>query len=216
MDEIWKDVDNTSGRYRISSSGNLMKKNINGYIIVKPTLDRYGYQYVNIKYDNLQKAKRVSIHRLVAIAFINNPYNLPIVHHIDENKLNNAVSNLFWCTYAQNHSFALSARNGFLEKHRVIEQYTLDGKYLKTWSSFSEAYRAIRPQKNVTSLISDCCYGKHGRKQAYGYKWRFGKGDPMYELSNDITNTNLKELFIIACEKSAKRVEEALLQIINE
>lgn len=217
MDEMWKDVENTSGRYRISSTGKLLKKAENGYVIVAPTIDRYGYQYVDIKYDNRQKPKKVAIHRLVAIAFISNPYNLPIVHHIDENKLNNSVSNLFWCTHAQNHSFSLSARNGFMGRHRVIEQYTLNGEYIRTWSSFAEAYREIRPnKKNATSLISDCCFGKNGRKTAYGYIWRFGKGDPMYKQFSNEINTDLKELFLKACEKSVQRVEEVLLQIINE
>lgn len=217
MDEVWKEVENTSGRYQISTKGRLLRKEKAGYVLVNPSIDRYGYLMVRIRFDNQEKAKTISIHRLVAIAFINNPYNLPLVHHIDEDKLNNSVTNLFWCTHAQNHSFSLSARNGVVEKHRVIEQYTLDGDYVKTWSSFSEALRGIRPnQKSMTSLISDCCYGRNRRQQAYGYKWRFGKGDPMYRPPEDKAKEDLNKLFLKACEKSPQRVEEALLQVLNE
>ncbi len=217
MDELWKDVDNTSGRYQISSAGRLRKVDNGTYRLVNPHLDTYGYQYVTIKFDNIKKSKHVAIHRLVAKAFINNPYNLPIVHHIDENKLNNVASNLFWCTYAQNNSFRLSANNGVVERHREIEQYSLDGEYIATYSSFTEAYRVIRPDKpTISNLISLCCHGKKGRKQAYGYIWRFGKGDPMYKSNIDTPDSNLNELFSLACEKSPERVKDALLVIIGE
>ena len=216
MDEIWKDVDNTSGRYQISSNGNLRMDKDGKYKNVTPHLDTYGYQYVSIRFDNKDKAKRIALHRLVALAFINNPYNLPIVHHIDENKLNNSASNLFWCTHAQNHSFSLSARNGVVEKHREIEQYTLDGKYIATWSSYAEAYRVIKPNdKKGTSLISRCCQAKNGKKSAYGYIWKFGKGDPMYKPSTNTIGDNLNDLFETACKKSPERVREALIEIIN-
>jgi hypothetical protein len=218
MDELWKDVDNTSGRYQISSKGNFRRRIDNGeYRDIKPSLDPYGYQYVDVIYDNTAKPKRVAIHRLVAMAFINNPYNLPIVHHIDDNKQNNHVSNLFWCTYAQNNSFKISANNGKMDGYREIEQYTLDGKYIKTWSSFIEATNSVRPNNSTYSnLISLCCRGKGGRKSAYGYIWKFGKGDPMYKPSIADSEETINELFRDACKKSPERVKEALLEIIMD
>lgn len=59
-----------------------------------------GYYEIGIQYKGKQYTKKV--HRLVAEAFIKNPENLTHVNHIDENKLNNHVSNLEWVTPAQN------------------------------------------------------------------------------------------------------------------
>jgi hypothetical protein len=53
-------------------------------------------------YDRNGKRKSVRIHRLVAEAFLDNPYNLPVVNHIDGNKHNNAVDNLEWVSHREN------------------------------------------------------------------------------------------------------------------
>ncbi|MBQ7737052.1 MAG: HNH endonuclease [Oscillospiraceae bacterium] len=212
MKETWKDVPNTSGRYQISSSGNFRKKSINGeYIDVKPRLDGYGYLYVTLKYDDNEKTKYVAIHRLVAKAFINNPYNLPIVHHIDDNKLNNCVENLFWCTRGQNNSFSFSARKGHVIKDRVIEQYSMDGTLLATYSSFRNASNAIGIKN--TNLISKCCRNLRGRKSAYGYIWRFGVGDKMYH-DNQIEPDQMA-MIIEAYKKNPNEVINAINKIIK-
>lgn len=59
-----------------------------------------GYYYADIKYNGEMKHKRV--HRLVADAFIENPHNLPIVGHKDNNKLNPNKNNLYWTTIQEN------------------------------------------------------------------------------------------------------------------
>ena len=72
----------------------------------KPTLNKSGYCYVNLK-DN-GRIKNARVHRLVAEAFISNPNDLPYVNHIDGDKTNNHVSNLEWCTASENSRHALS------------------------------------------------------------------------------------------------------------
>lgn len=54
-----------------------------------------------------------SIHRLIALHYIDNPKKFPIIHHKDGNKLNNHISNLEWCTYSTNekHSFKLGLKS---------------------------------------------------------------------------------------------------------
>ena len=62
-----------------------------------------GYMQCGITVDG--KPKVFKVHRLVAETWIDNPDNLPEIHHIDNNKENNAVSNLMWVTHSQNHIF---------------------------------------------------------------------------------------------------------------
>lgn len=72
-------------------------------IKLKPAISNVGYAQVGLFYRGKLKLRRV--HRLVAEYFIDNPHNLPEVNHIDENKLNNDVSNLEWCTVSYNRKY---------------------------------------------------------------------------------------------------------------
>lgn len=74
-----------------------------------------GYKVVILYKDG--KKKTYLVHRLVAIAFIPNPNNLPIINHKDENKTNNNVNNLEWCTYEYNNTYG-TARKRASEKMR--------------------------------------------------------------------------------------------------
>lgn len=67
-------------------------------VIRKPTLDRYGY----LKLTLYPSGKTYTVHRLVALTFIPNPYDKPQVNHIDNNKINNHIPNLEWCTAKEN------------------------------------------------------------------------------------------------------------------
>lgn len=95
--EIWKDIEEFEGVYQVSNLGNI-KSLRNGRIL--RSRNRDFYRAVNL-YNN-GTYKTLNIHRLVAQAFIPNPNNLPIVNHIDENKVNNNAENLEWCTVKHN------------------------------------------------------------------------------------------------------------------
>lgn len=80
------------------------------------------------KFCQLYKAKKMhnkSIHRLVAIEFVGNPYGLDYVNHIDGNKHNNVFSNLEWCTNEYNHAHAtatgLKARGSEIGSSKLTE-----------------------------------------------------------------------------------------------
>lgn len=89
--EIWKDIPGYEGYYQVSNFGRV--KSLRR--VLKAGL-RKGYLYISLR------NKKFNIHRLVAIAFIPNPGNLPEVDHIDGNKLNNNANNLKWATRQQN------------------------------------------------------------------------------------------------------------------
>lgn len=117
--EIWKDIENFEGLYQISNLGRVRSVDRVVHILdpksnreydrhfpecIKSTnLDTKGYVMVTLKKDG--KTSRYRIHRLVAKAFIPNPNNLPQVNHKDENKENNCMSNLEWCTNDYNGTY---------------------------------------------------------------------------------------------------------------
>lgn len=98
MNEIWCRIDGFDN-YQVSNLGNVM--NITTQKILKGQNNGRGYLFVSL-YSESRKCKQIMIHRLVAKAFIPNPYNLPQVNHIDENKHNNCVENLEWVTSEEN------------------------------------------------------------------------------------------------------------------
>lgn len=111
--EIWKDITDYKGLYQISTLGRVrsvdrMRKSkhhgvskVKGRILTPLIQD--GYYLVTLCKDN--KMKHFRIHRLVAEAFITNPNNFPFINHIDEDKSNNKVENLEWCTREYNNNY---------------------------------------------------------------------------------------------------------------
>lgn len=97
--EEWRDINGYEGLYYVSDWGNI--KNKKGKIIAKEFFK--GYYRVHLWKNG--KGKHLFIHRLVAIAFIPNQNNYPQINHIDENKLNNRVENLEWCTAEYNSNY---------------------------------------------------------------------------------------------------------------
>lgn len=98
--EVWKEIKGFEGLYEVSSEGNVRHIKFNR--ILKPGNCR-GYERVVLCKNNKHYNK--SIHRLVAEAFLPNPYNLPQVNHKDECKSNNNVDNLEWCDAKYNTNY---------------------------------------------------------------------------------------------------------------
>lgn len=168
MEEIWKDIEGYGGKYQVSNFGRVRRC---GKRILKPQARNHGYLSVWL-YDGHNHGKQVSIHRLVAQVFIPNPCGLPEVNHLDENKQNNAVDNLMWCSHKDNSSFGsrgerigLANTNG--KRSKPIAQYTLDGELVRIYPSIQEAHRNGYGCGNVYK----CLKGTYSH--AYGYKWQY-------------------------------------------
>ena len=106
--EEWRDIKGYEGKYKISSYGKVKSLKHKDEKLLKPSYDKDGYKQV-ILCDN-GKDKKWFIHRLVAIHFLPNPNNLPQVNHKDEDKANNVVENLEWCTCKYNINYG-TAKN---------------------------------------------------------------------------------------------------------
>lgn len=152
-DEEWKFVNDSNNKYQVSNLGRIksFQKNPNGEIM-KCNLHRSGYLRVCCRINNI--IYRHSIHRLVAIHFIANPNNLPLVDHIDGDTTNNKVENLRWVNHQQNCLNSKIPRNNtsgykgvyFHTTHkRWVATCMIDGR-LKL-KSFKELTHAISCRK---------------------------------------------------------------------
>ncbi len=88
------DIIGYEGLYRINMNGDVWSCRMNR--LMKPTLNSIGYLVIRVN------KKTETIHRLLALQFIPNPENLPMIDHIDQNKTNNNLDNLRWCSSATN------------------------------------------------------------------------------------------------------------------
>ena len=162
MKEIWKDIPEYKGLYQISNLGRVKSLNYNHTgkkRILSPGTSR-GYLCVILCKNG--KIKKFTIHRLVAMTFLENPDNLPMVNHKDENKQNNSVSNLEWCTSQYNVTYN--------NRHRIYSRKVgcfKDGKLIKVYDAIKDVKKAGFNDGNVCSVL------KGRRKLAGGYHWQY-------------------------------------------
>lgn len=148
--------------YMISSTGVVFRKNNNELRSLKGIPDKDGYLHVSLCKNN--QKKRFSIHRLVAENFIPNIKQLPMVNHKDENKQNNNVDNLEWCTSQYNSTYNnVNFRRAESRKKPVIA--FKNGEYLE-FGSITEASRILNT--NHGNIVM-CLQGK--RKTVKGYSF---------------------------------------------
>lgn len=161
--EEWKDIKGYEGLYQVSNLGEVKRfYKTREEKIIKPFKDKYGYLVVNLYREG--KSKTIKVHRLVANAFLENYDNLPCINHKDENKQNNNVKNLEFCTCAYNNTYGSR-----LEKIRKkVLQFDKQGNLIQEWDSISRVNKAF---KIKGSSISEVCKGK--RKSCKGYIWKY-------------------------------------------
>lgn len=98
LDEEWRDIDGYRGLYKVSSYGRV--KGLRNNTILKGEENNCGYQRVSLYKD--KRKQRFLVHRLVAEAFVPNPYDKPIVNHRNECPYDNYYQNLEWADYSYN------------------------------------------------------------------------------------------------------------------
>lgn len=171
--EIWLPVPikEFSLKYDISSFGRV-RSHADGkgcYVtrrvkILTPRITGNGY--LNINLHNRQNKGHFYVHRLVAMAFIPNPDNLPEVNHKDENPFNNNVENLEWCTHRDNSIYGTAMER--CRGRKPVGQFSLDGKMVAYYDSIVTVNRI---KGYNLSRISSCCRNRH--TYSHGHSWRF-------------------------------------------
>jgi hypothetical protein len=167
----WMPVEGFEG-VEVSSRGDVGK---NKMLVKKYTNDK-GYQKVSLF------GKSVSVHRLVAMAFIPNPNDYPEVNHIDGDKSNNDVSNLEWCNRSQNmkHAYAIGKHPGVSLSGSDNAMYGRRGaahkqsmRVIATWPdgrcSIYESQLEAERDGFISNKISACING--ARKTHKGATW---------------------------------------------
>jgi hypothetical protein len=179
--EIWKQVIieniNDEKKYFVSNLGRF--KNSFGIIMDNYKVNENGYIRVFI-YN-----RTYALHRLIALAFIENPQNKEQVNHIDGNKNNNRVDNLEWVTNSENqlHKFQIGLGNNFTRK---IKQYDLECNFIKEFDSIALASKELNIGKtNIWGVLNKI------RKTAGGFIWKYSQ-DENIDFSEKITiNKNI-------------------------
>lgn len=162
--EIWKDIKGYEGLYQASNQGNI--RNAQTWVVLRPANNNNKYPTVSLSKNGEKHSKNV--HKLIASTFIPNPLNLPQVNHKDEDKTNNCVDNLEWCSNSYNCNYGTRNKKVAKKIKKHIIQSNLDGEEIMCWFSLTDAHDST----NISiSKISECLKGK--RKTYGGYIWKY-------------------------------------------
>lgn len=182
--EEWRDVVGYEGRYIVSNKGRIAclafdiithpygKEHIlhrDAHLLTPTKFKNTQYYYVMFRKDG--KRSKYLLHRLVAIAFIPNPSNLPQVDHIDGDRLNNDVNNLRWCSPSGNMANTITQSRVLKGRERIGFPYRIPIVQLKNdkvVKLYDNIYSTKQDGFNPSS-VNRCCHGI--LKSHRGYTW---------------------------------------------
>ena len=162
--EIWKDIPDYEGLYQVSNFGRVKSLYFGKERILKLSINKY--KYLTVILHKNKKQKSFTVHRLVCLAFTPNPNNLPCINHKDENKQNNCVDNLEWCTNKYNSNYG-NCRKKISDK--------MKGKYKRE---------------------NNPLYGKHLSEETKQKMSNQRKGKPQYKHRKPILQYTLSGEFV--------------------
>ena len=155
-----KDIVGYEKIYAITSCGKVWSYITKKFL--KPKLDKDGYLLINL-YKN-KNMKTFKIHRLVAKTYIENPCGLPEVNHKDENKANNSILNLEWCSHKYNQNYGTHNKKIAKSKNKAVYCIELN----KVFNSIKSASEELGLNNTCISLAC-----KNKIKTSGGYHWEF-------------------------------------------
>lgn len=173
MSERWKPCPGFYKNYEISDLGRLKSKlrRRNGSYIRKPWINKDGYYVLSLNKGERRIAK--TIHRLVALAFVPKVKGKMCLNHKDGDKLNNCAENLEWCTPGDNLRHAIGLRLvSFSNKKRKVAQYTIDGRYIRSFDSITNAAKSVNVKE---SSIRGLLNGEGISIAGFAWKWYTGE-----------------------------------------
>ena len=170
MYELFMDIEGYEGKYQVSNLGNV--KNIKTGRLLKSYKSNKGYLQVDLYKNGV--GKKYYVHRLVIATFKANPDNKPQVNHINEDKTDNRLNNLEWCTSKENNNHGTKNKRATSSRRRSGQYTRMSRKVIcvetkKVYNSIVDAAKDIN-FSNPPS-ISKCCNGK--QVTAGGYHWKY-------------------------------------------
>lgn len=159
--QIWNPIPGYC-KYQISNKGNIISFH-NSRVLERKYQDSEGYDTVDITND--EGTRKFGVHQLVALAFIPNPDNLPIVDHIDNKRANNWVENLRWATYSTNSKNLIDT---YVQETKPVLQFDMNKIFIKEYENSQTAGEILNIEADK---IRRCARGEY--RDAGGYIWQY-------------------------------------------
>lgn len=173
---MWKSIDEFP-QFEVNEHG--VVRNANTHYVIKQRMNKGGYLYVELTNNQTNHVRLV--HRLVAMAFLPNPNNLPLVNHIDECSVHNDVHNLEWISYKSNSNHGTRNERIIINRKDPVLACDDNGNVIKRFESKHEAAR----QLNVTEAAIRASINRGCRCKSYYFKLEHPK-ETMLNYSQDL------------------------------